>query len=110
MFLETTTLSHSRKTPIVGHTTCGSGEDKKLLASALAPVSAALTSASPEAPERPSALLETEASSVRSMGKDGRSYWPSSARPPRRIASPSGHRSPQEPALKKRLLRLVDEQ
>ena len=85
-----------RKTPIVGHTTCGSErEDKKL------------TSASPEALSAHLPLLENQASSVWSMGKDGRSYWPvkRQAATADRIANHKG-RNPQERAsLKKRLLR-----
>lgn len=79
-----------RKTPIVGHTTCGSErEDKKLWHQRWRTRErTALTSASPEALSAHLPLLENQASSVWSMGKDGRSYWPSSARPPRRIASP----------------------
>jgi hypothetical protein len=79
-----------RKTPIVGHTTCGSErEDKKLWHQRWRTRErTALTSASPEALSAHLPLLENQASSVWSMGKDGRSTGPSSARPPRRIASP----------------------
>jgi hypothetical protein len=79
-----------RKTPIVGHTTCGSErEDKKLWHQRWRTRErTALTSASPEALSAHLPLLENQASSVWSMGKDGRPTGPSSARPPRRIASP----------------------
>ncbi|EMX5239016.1 hypothetical protein J048_5568, partial [Klebsiella pneumoniae 120_1020] len=53
-------------------------------------------------------LLENQASSVWSMGKDGRSYWPvkRQAATADRIANHKG-RNPQERAsLKKRLLTL----
>ena len=88
-----------RKTPIVGHTTCGSErEDKKLWHQRWRTRErTALTSAS----------LENQASSVWSMGKDGRSYWPvkRQAATADRIANHKG-RNPQERAsLKKRLLR-----
>ncbi len=67
-----------RKTPIVGHTTCGSErEDKKLWHQRWRTRErTALTSASPEALSAHLPLLENQASSVWSMGKDGRSYWP----------------------------------
>ncbi len=80
-----------RKTPIVGHTTCGSErEDKKLWHQRWRTRErTALTSASPEALSAHLPLLENRASSVWSMGKDGRSYWPVKRQPPpRRIASP----------------------
>ena len=81
-----------RKTPIVGHTTCGSErEDKKLWHQRW------------RTRER-TALT----SSVWSMGKDGRSYWPvkRQAATADRIANHKG-RNPQERAsLKKRLLTL----
>ncbi|AZZ16437.1 MULTISPECIES: hypothetical protein, partial [Klebsiella] len=68
----------------------------------------ALTSASPEALSAHLPLLENQASSVWSMGKDGRSYWPvkRQAATADRIANHKG-RNPQERAsLKKRLLTL----
>lgn len=66
-----------RKTPIVGHTTCGSErEDKKLWHQRWRTRErTALTSASPEALSAHLPLLENQASSVWSMGKDGRSYF-----------------------------------
>ena len=98
-----------RKTPIVGHTTCGSErEDKKLWHQRWRTRErTALTSASPEALSAHLPLLENQASSVWSMGKDGRSYWPvkRQAATADRIANHKG-RNPQERAsLKKRLLR-----
>ncbi len=62
-----------RKTPIVGHTTCGSErEDKKLWHQRWRTRErTALTSASPEALSAHLPLLENQASSVWSMGKDG---------------------------------------
>jgi hypothetical protein len=61
-----------RKTPIVGHTTCGSErEDKKLWHQRWRTRErTALTSASPEALSAHLPLLENQASSVWSMGKD----------------------------------------
>lgn len=99
-----------RKTPIVGHTTCGSErEDKKLWHQRWRTRErTALTSASPEALSAHLPLLENQASSVWSMGKDGRSYWPvkRQAATADRIANHKG-RNPQERAsLKKRLLTL----
>ncbi|WP_338404298.1 hypothetical protein [Enterobacter hormaechei] len=60
-----------RKTPIVGHTTCGSErEDKKLWHQRWRTRErTALTSASPEALSAHLPLLENQASSVWSMGK-----------------------------------------
>ncbi|BDJ88701.1 hypothetical protein FJMB80066_48900 (plasmid) [Enterobacter hormaechei] len=97
-----------RKTPIVGHTTCGSErEDKKLWHQRWRTRErTALTSASPEALSAHLPLLENQASSVWSMGKDGRSYWPV-----KRRRHGGSHRQSQgtQPArtrlLKKRLLR-----
>jgi hypothetical protein len=88
-----------RKTPIVGHTTCGSErEDKKLWHQRWRTRErTALTSASPEALSAHLPLLENQASSVWSMGKDGRSYWPvkRQAATADRIANHKG-RNPQE--------------
>jgi hypothetical protein len=76
-----------RKTPIVGHTTCGSErEDKKLWHQRWRTRERGADQRVARSPEH-LPLLENQASSVWSMGKDGRS-GPSSARPPRRIASP----------------------
>lgn len=98
-----------RKTPILGHTTCRSESvDKKIWhqrwrsreRTALA--SASLDSLSDHLP-----LLENQVSSVWSMGKDGRSYWPlkRQAATADRIASYKG-RNPQEcTSLKQRLMR-----
>ncbi|MDU2481530.1 MAG: hypothetical protein E7D34_27550 [Klebsiella sp.] len=88
-----------RKTPIVGHTTCGSErEDKKLWHQRWRTRErTALTSASPEALSAHLPLLENQASS----------YWPvkRQAATADRIANHKG-RNPQERAsLKKRLLR-----
>jgi hypothetical protein len=93
-----------RKTPIVGHTTCGSErEDKKLWHQRWRTRErTALTSASPEALSAHLPLLENQASSVWSMGKDGRSYWPvkRQAATADRIANHKG-RNPQERASRK---------
>ncbi|MDV5296380.1 hypothetical protein [Klebsiella michiganensis] len=95
-----------RKTPIVGHTTCGArARGQEALHQR---ERTALTSASPEALSAHLPLLENQASSVWSMGKDGRSYWPvkRQAATADRIANHKG-RNPQERAsLKKRLLTL----
>lgn len=98
-----------RKTPIVGHTTCGSErEDKKLWHQRWRTRErTALTSASPEAPERPSAPAGKPGQQRLVDGQDGRSYWPvkRQAATADRIANHKG-RNPQERAsLKKRLLR-----
>lgn len=98
-----------RKTPIVGHTTSrNEREDKKLWHQRWRTRErTALASASPDALSAHHALLENQVSSVWSMGKDGRSYWPAKrqAVTADRIANHKG-RNPQERAsLKKRLLR-----
>jgi hypothetical protein len=110
MFLETTPMSRSRrKTPIVGHTTCGSErEDKKLWHQRWRTRERTALTSVARSPERPSAPAGKPASSVWSMGKDGRSYWPvkRQAATADRIANHKG-RNPQERAsLKKRLLTL----
>ncbi len=98
-----------RKTPIVGHTNCRSErEDKKLWHQRWRTRErTALASTSPEALSAYLPLLENQVSSVWSMGKDGRSYWPIARQVAmaERIANRQG-RSPQErSSLKKRLLR-----
>ena len=85
-----------RKTPIVGHTTCGSErEDKKLWHQRWRTRErTALTSASPEALSAHLPLLENQASTVKRQAATAD-----------RIANHKG-RNPQERAsLKKRLLR-----
>ena len=98
-----------RKTPIVGHTTCGSErEDKKLWHQRWRTRErTALTSASPEALSAHLPLLENQASSVWSMGKDGRSYWPvkRQAATADRIANHKGRNPQEREKKKKRLLR-----
>lgn len=88
-----------RKTPIVGHTTCCSErEDKELWHQGWRTRErTALASASPEALSAHLPLLENQVSSVWSMGKDGRSYWPvkRQAATADRIANHKG-RNPQE--------------
>ena len=98
-----------RKTPILGHTPCRSErEDKKLWHQRWRTrARVALASASPDALSAHLPLLENQVSSVWSMGKDGRSYWPTKrqAATADRIASYKG-RNPQERAsLKQRLMR-----
>ena len=98
-----------RKTPIVGHTTCRSErQDKKLWHQRRRTRErTALTSATPESLSAYLPLLENQVSSVWSMGKDGRSFWPveRQAATTDRIATHKG-RSPQErTSLKQRLLR-----
>ena len=90
-----------RKTPIVGHTTCGSErEDKKLWHQRWRTRErTALTSASPEALSAHLPLLENRASSVWSMGRMAAPTGPSSAGAATadRIANHKG-RNPQERA------------
>ena len=78
------------------------------LLSQIEPAAAGRTaSASPDALSAHLPLLENQVSSVWSMGKDGRSYWPTKrqAATADRIASYKG-RNPQERAsLKQRLMR-----
>ena len=91
-----------RKTPKFGHTTCRSErQDKKLWHQRWrSRERTALASASPDA-HLP--LLENQVSSVWSMGKDGRSYWPvkRQAATADRIANHKG-RNPQERASLKK--------
>ncbi|PKL95422.1 MAG: hypothetical protein CVV18_05565 [Gammaproteobacteria bacterium HGW-Gammaproteobacteria-8] len=98
-----------RKTPIVGHTTCRSErEDKKLWHQRWRTRErTALASASPDALSAHLPLLENQVSSVWSMGKDGRSYWPvkRQAATADRIANHKGRNPQERAALKQRLLR-----
>jgi len=98
-----------RKTPIVGHTTCRSErQDKKLWHQRWRTHErTVLASASPEALSAHLPLLENQVSSVWSMGKDGRSYWPLKRQiaTADRIADRKGRNPQERSSLKKRLLR-----
>lgn len=98
-----------RKTPIVGHTTCRSERDDKKLWHQRwrTRERTALAIASPDALSAHLPLLENQVSSVWSMGKDGRSYWPvhRQAATADRIANHKGRNLQERASLKKRLLR-----
>jgi len=98
-----------RKTPIVGNTTCRSErQDKKRWHQRWRTRErTALASASPEALSAHLPLLENQVSNVWSMGKDGRSYWPTSRQivTADRIAEHKGCNPQERASLKQRLLR-----
>jgi hypothetical protein len=97
-----------RKTPKFGNTTCRSErQDKKLWHQRWRTSERmALASATPEALSAHLPLLENQVSSVWSMGKDGRSYWPVERQVAMadRIAAHKGHNPQERAALRERLL------
>lgn len=98
-----------RKTPIVGHTTCRSErQDKKLWHQRWRTRErTALASSTPESLSAYLPMLENQVSSVWSMGKDGRSFWPvgRQAAAADRIATHKGRNPQERTSLKHRLLR-----
>ena len=103
-----------RKTPIVGHTTCRSERDGKKIWHQRwrTRECTALASAPPEALSTHLPLLESQVSNVRSMGKDGRSFWPveRQAATADCIASHKGYKPKECASLNKASAAQADEQ